>query len=141
MPSENSPEGRKEPAVKNKAALAARLKARLSARRTPAQSRFTMPAGTPASLQQQMKDFKSGKTSQLPTPPKTSRPPLQLQGVVGNGTYVEQKKAYLNKKDSRKVLKNDSANARQAAGKGGSGNSSMPKYGWSGTNQKFGTGK
>lgn len=25
--------------------------------------------------------------------------------------------------------------------KGGGGNSSMPKYGWSGTNQKFGTGR
>lgn len=70
---------------KKKASLAARLKARLSARRTPQQSKYTMAAGTPAALQQQMKDFKEGKTSQLPKVPNTPRPPLQNRGVAGIG--------------------------------------------------------
>lgn len=72
-------------APKKKMALAARLKARLSARRTPQQSKYTMAAGTPAALQQQMKDFKDGKTSQLPKVPNTPRPPLQNRGVAGIG--------------------------------------------------------
>ncbi len=87
------------PVPKKKMALAARLKARLSARRTPAQSRFTMPAGTPAGLQQQMKDFKDGKTSQLPTPPKSTVPaPLGERGVVpGKLAQSAEKTKYLPK--------------------------------------------
>lgn len=72
-------------APKKKMALAARLRAKLSSKRTPQQSRYTMPAGTPAGLKAQMKDFKDGKTSQLPTPPNTPRPPLQNRGIPGVG--------------------------------------------------------
>ena len=111
------------PVPKKKMALAARLKARLSARRTPAQSRFTMPAGTPAGLQQQMKDFKDGKTSQLPTPPKTPTPPLQYKGVVGNGSKAETV--------AKKVMQSKVVNPG-ARGKGGSSGAAGSWLQWSG---------
>lgn len=86
-------------APKKKMALAARLKARLSARRAPQQSKYTMAATTPSGLKAQMKDFKDGKTSQLPTPPRSVlRAPLGERGVVpGKIAQSAEKTKYLPK--------------------------------------------
>lgn len=110
-------------ASKKKASLAARLKARLSARRTPQQSKYTMPASTPAGLQQQMKDFKDGKTRQLPIPPKSiGRAPFGERGVVpGPLAQLDERTRYLSKDKGG-----------SSKGKGGSSGAAGSWLQWSG---------